>query len=122
MQLWNYFTVDFVIPDKGESLLQAYKIWRSWADGKVCCDFGLHVAVTWWSQSVCDEMKVLCDELGVNSFKMFMAYKGTYQLNDSDMLDALERIRLLKAVAQVCSLEENIFEITIFIKIFFCFR
>ncbi|XP_065368457.1 dihydropyrimidinase-like isoform X1 [Calliphora vicina] len=93
--------IDFVVPDKGESLITAYKRWRSWSDGKVCCDFGFHVAVTWWSQQVSDEMKILCDEFGVNSFKMFMAYKGIYQLNDSDMLDALERIRALKAVAQV---------------------
>ncbi|KNC30137.1 hypothetical protein FF38_12389 [Lucilia cuprina] len=93
--------IDFVVPDKGESLLTAYKRWRNWADGKVCCDFGFHVAVTWWSDSVSEEMKILCDEYGVNSFKMFMAYKGLYQLNDSDMLDALERIRALKAVAQV---------------------
>ena len=95
------FAVDFVVPDKGESLLKAYKRWRSWADGKVCCDFGFHVAITWWSQSVAEEMKMLCDEFGVNSFKMFMAYKGLYQVNDSDMLDALEHIRSLGAVAQV---------------------
>lgn len=29
---WN--TVDFVIPKKGESLLEAYETWRKWADEK----------------------------------------------------------------------------------------
>ena len=44
--------VDFVMPQKRESLVDAYKKWRQWADGKVCCDYGLHVAVTWWSEQI----------------------------------------------------------------------
>ncbi|XP_017467679.1 PREDICTED: dihydropyrimidinase isoform X2 [Rhagoletis zephyria] len=93
--------IDFVLPDKGESLVEAYDKWRAWADPKVCCDYALHVGITWWSKSVAEEMKIMCEELGVNSFKMFMAYKGLYQLNDSELLDAFERIRSLNGVAQV---------------------
>lgn len=62
-----FLLVDFVIPGKGESLLEAYDQWRSWADPKVCCDYALHVAVTWWSKSVQDEMTTLVEERGVNS-------------------------------------------------------
>lgn len=29
--------VDFVIPKKGESLLEAYETWRKWADEKGTC-------------------------------------------------------------------------------------
>ncbi|XP_055901794.1 dihydropyrimidinase isoform X2 [Eupeodes corollae] len=93
--------IDFVLPDKGESLVEAYDKWRAWADPKVCCDYGLHMGITWWSKSVSDEMKIMCDELGVNSFKMFMAYKGLYQLNDTELLETFERIRSLGAIAQV---------------------
>ncbi|KAK0169293.1 hypothetical protein PV328_012242, partial [Microctonus aethiopoides] len=45
--------MDFVIPQKGESLLEAYERYRVNADEKVCCDYGLHVAVTSWSPKVC---------------------------------------------------------------------
>lgn len=45
-------TVDFAIPAKGESLVEAFQQWRQWADEKVCCDYALHMAVTWWSESV----------------------------------------------------------------------
>ncbi|KAL9889994.1 dihydropyrimidinase isoform X2 [Glossina fuscipes] len=93
--------IDFVLPNKGESLVEAYDKWREWADPKVCCDYALHVGITWWSNSVSQEMKIMCDELGVNSFKMFMAYKGLYQLNDSELLDVFERIRALGAIAQI---------------------
>ncbi|KAH8292209.1 hypothetical protein KR054_007089 [Drosophila jambulina] len=94
-------SVDFVLPNKHESMIEAYDKWRSWADPKVCCDYGLHVGITWWSKSVSEEIGILCKELGVNSFKTFMAYKGLYQLNDSDLLDVFERIRSLNGVAMV---------------------
>ena len=44
--------IDFVLPQRGESLLAAYRQWRAWADEKVCCDYGFHVGVTWWSEQV----------------------------------------------------------------------
>ncbi|XP_061402678.1 dihydropyrimidinase-like [Musca vetustissima] len=93
--------IDCVFPDKSESLVEAYDTWRAWADPKVCCDYALHVGLTWWSKSVSSEMKIMCEELGVNSFKMSMADKGVSQLNDSELLDALERIRSLGALALV---------------------
>lgn len=90
-----------MLPKKHESLVEAYDKWRSWADPKVCCDYSLHVGITWWSRSVSEEMGILAKELGVNSLKMFMAYKGVYMLNDAELLDVLERIRSLNAVAMV---------------------
>lgn len=50
--------LDFVIPEKGKSLLEAYDCWRSKADPKVCCDYSLHVAVTWWSDQVNELPKI----------------------------------------------------------------
>ena len=40
--------IDFVIPTKGEPLQTAYNRWRGWADAKVCCDYSLHMAITWY--------------------------------------------------------------------------
>ena len=58
------FPVDFVIPQKGESLVEAYNRWRHWADPKVCCDYSLHVCVTWWSEQVKQEMTTIVNEKG----------------------------------------------------------
>lgn len=99
--IFIFILVDFVIPNKGESLLEAYDQWRSWADGKVCCDYGFHVAVTWWSKSVQKEMKILCEERGINSFKVFMAYKGLYMLDDTELYEVFETCKELGAVAMV---------------------
>jgi dihydroorotase-like cyclic amidohydrolase len=54
VELHEYFTmaVDFVLPSRNESLVEAYHKWRAWADPKVCCDYTFHVGVTWWGPKV----------------------------------------------------------------------
>jgi dihydropyrimidinase len=95
--------VDFALPQKGESLIEAYNKWRALADDKVCCDYGLHMGVTWWSESVRKEMAALCgDDYGVNSFKMFMAYKDAWMIDDYDLYSAFEVCAEHGAIPQVC--------------------
>ncbi|XP_055996183.1 dihydropyrimidinase-like isoform X3 [Ostrea edulis] len=93
--------IDFVLDQKGVSLLEAYDKWRGWADGKVCCDYGLHVGVTWWSEQVAKEMETLCADKGINSFKMFLAYKDVFMLNDAELYEAFVRCKELGALGMV---------------------
>jgi dihydropyrimidinase len=93
--------LDFVIPQKGQSLIEAYHQWRRWADEKVNCDYSFHVAVTWWGEEVSEQMGLLTREHGVNSFKMFMAYKGVFMLEDDELLYSFARCKELGALAQV---------------------
>jgi dihydropyrimidinase len=95
--------IDFAIPSKGDSLLQTYHKWRGWADPKVVCDYGLHVAVTWWDEagSVAAEMEQLCLQHGVTSFKCFMAYKNVFMINDAQMLEVFKACKKIGALAQV---------------------
>lgn len=44
--------IGHVLPEKNESLLEAYEKCRSSADPKACCDYALHVGVTWWGPKV----------------------------------------------------------------------
>ncbi|KFO23357.1 Dihydropyrimidinase-related protein 5 [Fukomys damarensis] len=41
--------IGHVLPDKETSLVDAYEKCRSLADPKVCCDYALHVGITWWA-------------------------------------------------------------------------
>ncbi|XP_046985069.1 dihydropyrimidinase-like isoform X2 [Schistocerca americana] len=93
--------IDFALPKKGQSLLETYQKYRESADEKVCCDYGLHVGVTWWSDKVREEMEILCKHHGVNSFKTFMAYKDVFMLGDSELFEVFERCKELGAVALV---------------------
>lgn len=93
--------IDFILDQKGVSLLEAYDKWRGWADPKVCCDYSLHCAVTWWSPQVSEEMAELVTNRGVNSFKMFMAYKDVFLLEDHELYEVYKRIRDIGALAMM---------------------
>lgn len=41
-----------VLPEQHCSLLDAYEKCRAVADAKACCDYALHVGVTWWGPKV----------------------------------------------------------------------
>lgn len=93
-------SIDFVIPAPQESLMEAYKKWRGWAE-KAACDYSFHVAVTWWDQSVADDMGTLSREYGVNSFKHFMAYKNAIMCDDETLVNSFTRARELGALCTV---------------------
>jgi len=38
--------IDFVIPNPKQPLMEAFKLWRGWAE-KAAADYAFHVAVTW---------------------------------------------------------------------------
>jgi dihydropyrimidinase len=92
--------IDFAIPNPGQSLIEAYDTWRGWAKKSVC-DYSFHVAVTWWDDSVAEEMGELCRDRGVNSFKHFMAYKNAIMCDDEVLIKSFTRARELGALCTV---------------------
>lgn len=89
--------IDFVIPDPQQNLMEAYRAWRGWAE-KSASDYGFHVAITWWDDSVHKDMATLAREEGVNSFKHFMAYKNAIMATDEVMYHSFKRAKELGAI------------------------
>ncbi|MDO6565396.1 dihydropyrimidinase [Amphritea sp. 1_MG-2023] len=96
----NTSIIDFVIPAPQESLLDAYKKWREWAE-KSASDYSFHVAITWWDDSVAADMETLVKEYGVNSFKHFMAYKNAIMADDETLVKSFRRCMELGAIPTV---------------------
>ena len=92
--------IDFVIPDPQQSLMDAYRMWRGWAE-KAAGDYGFHVAVTWWSEQVRADMGTLVTEEGINSFKHFMAYKNAIMCDDETLVNSFKRSLELGAMPTV---------------------
>ncbi|MFC1707739.1 dihydropyrimidinase [Planctomycetota bacterium] len=92
--------IDFVIPDKGGSLLEAIKVWEERSE-KAACDFAYHMAVTWWGDQVRKDMETATKEKGITSYKFFMAYKGYLMVTDEELIAGFTRCRELGAVAAV---------------------
>lgn len=91
--------IDFVIPVNG-NLSAGFDLYMNKAKNSVM-DYGFHMAVTKWDETVSEDMQVMVNEKGINSFKFFMAYKGSFMINDDLLLQALERCKNLGALAMV---------------------
>ena len=92
--------IDFVIPNPQQSLIEAYRIWREWAEC-AATDYSFHVAITWWDDSVHRDMETLVKEEGVNSFKHFMAYKNAIMCPDDVLMKSFQRTLELGAMPTV---------------------
>ena len=92
--------IDFVNPDPGVDLIEGWNQWRKWAEKSVT-DYSFHVAVTWWSDSVSEAMGEIARNYGVNSFKHYMAYKGSVMIDDEALIASFSRCRELGTIPTV---------------------
>ncbi|AFM41029.1 D-hydantoinase [Desulfosporosinus acidiphilus SJ4] len=97
--------IDYATQFKGESLKTGLENWHKKADGKCFVDYGFHMAITDWNDSVAQEMTTMVHQEGVPSFKLYMAYKNVLQVDDAALLQALRRAGECEAL--VCVHCEN---------------
>lgn len=91
--------VDFATQEKGQTLKEAYNVWMEKAKDKSSCNYRFHMAITDWNNNVKEEMAVMPD-LGVTSFKMYMAYDNLIS-NDAEILDCLRKVKEIDGVLGV---------------------
>jgi dihydropyrimidinase len=84
--------LDFVTPKKGESLTDALRKRKEEAQSSIA-DFSFHVTPVEWSDTTEQEINDCISE-GITSFKVYMAYKDTIGLNNSDLF------RIMKVVGK----------------------
>jgi dihydropyrimidinase len=82
--------VDFAIQYKGQTLHHAWETWMKKAEGKAAIDYGFHMIMTDLNDQTEQEMDALVRQ-GVTSFKLFMAYRGIFMLDDGSIFKALLR-------------------------------
>ena len=82
--------VDFAIQYKGQTLHHAWETWMKKAEGKAAIDYGFHMIMTDLNDQTEQEMDALVKQ-GVTSFKLFMAYRGVFMLDDGSIFKALLR-------------------------------
>ncbi len=64
-------------------------------------DYSLHVGIVDMNDKTKEEMKELVEKHGINSFKMFMAYKNVFQLDDQSLYEAFLTAKKLGAISMV---------------------
>ncbi len=83
--------LDYATQFKGETLKAGLMNWHKKAEDKCYVDYGFHMAITDWNDSIAREMSELIDQEGVSSFKLYMAYKNILQVDDGALLQALRQ-------------------------------
>lgn len=81
--------IDFVTPGRGEKLGTALAARRAEADGKVLADYALHMSIVDWRDSLPEEMAEAA-RLGAPSFKIYLAYKQAFGLDDATFVKVLD--------------------------------
>jgi len=82
--------VDFAIQYKGQTLHHAWETWMKKAEDKAVIDYGFHMIMTDLNDGTEAEMDALVRQ-GITSFKLFMAYRGVFMLDDGSIFKALLR-------------------------------
>jgi dihydropyrimidinase len=96
--------VDFAIQYKGQTLHHAWETWMKKAEGRAVIDYGFHMIMTDLNDQTEQEMDALVRQ-GVTSFKLFMAYRGVFMLDDASIFRAL--LRTGKNGGTICMHAEN---------------
>ena len=91
--------IDFACPNKGESLHYGLDLWHKKADGRTFCDYGFHMTIDDWNESIRAELPDMFAK-GVSSFKMYMTYPAM-MVGDRDMYWALKELKSLGGLCGV---------------------
>jgi dihydropyrimidinase len=93
--------IDFAIQSKGQSFTSGIEEWHAKADGKAMIDYGFHIIVTDLKEGgTLEELGTLPD-MGVTSYKMLMAYKGVFLVDDETLFHVMELARDTGALAMI---------------------
>lgn len=97
--------IDYATQFRGETLRQGLQNWHDRAEGQAYTDYGFHLAVTDWTDTVAADMADLARCDGITSFKLYMAYKNVLQVPDSVLFAAFRQAALCGAL--ICLHCEN---------------
>lgn len=80
--------IEMVCPGRDEDPVEAYRLWKSKAEGLSACDFGFHMGVTRFDSSTPAKLREIVED-GTTSFKVFLAYKGALGVDDEELYKTL---------------------------------
>ena len=89
--------IDFACPNKGESLHYGLDLWHKKADGRTFCDYGFHMTIDDWNESIRAELPDMFAQ-GISSFKMYLTYPAM-MIGDRDVYWALKELKALGGIA-----------------------
>jgi dihydropyrimidinase len=103
--------IDFALHTRGDSLHNALKTWHGKAKDKACGDYAFHLTIADGRDETMNEIPVIINEQGVNSFKVFMAYKHVLYVDDETIFKTLQACRDAGGLVQVHAENGDVIEV-----------
>ena len=88
---------DMCCPSRNEEPENAFDTWRALAAGQACCDYSFHMGVTKFDGRTADQLRRIT-AAGIQSFKVFLAYKGAFGIEDDELFHTLDLARRLGVI------------------------
>ena len=89
--------IDFADAGRGHPLSEGLEAWHRKADGRSWCDYGFHMTIEEWNDSVQEELPKMF-AAGISSFKMYLTYPAMI-CSDGDIYRALKQLRRMGGIA-----------------------
>lgn len=90
--------IEMCCPSRAEDPLEAIRLWKSKAAGLASCDYTFHAGITKFDDSTAAAMTAIVKEEAILSFKVFLAYKGAFGIDDTELYHTLATAKELGAV------------------------
>ena len=81
--------IEMCCPNRNDDALAGYELWKSKAEGKSACDYAFHMSVTKFIKETESKLRQIVAD-GTVSFKIFLAYKNFFGVDDGEMYQTLE--------------------------------
>jgi dihydropyrimidinase len=94
------FLIDFVTPAHGQSLMNALT-YRLKESNSCQVDYTLHMGITWFDETIPEQMDWCVNEVGIKSFKAYLAYKGSIGIEYDELEKVMQKAASLNAIVLV---------------------
>ena len=89
--------IEMCCPNRNDDALEGYELWKSKAAGKSACDYAFHMSVTKFVEETESQLRQIVAD-GTASFKIFLAYKNFFGVEDVEMYKTLTLAKRLGVI------------------------
>src|SRR5882724_3588516 len=89
--------IEMCCPARADDALKSFELWMSQAVGKSACDFTFHMGVTKFDGGTEAQLREIVRR-GIASFKIFLAYKGAFGVDDTELYRTLKLAKELGVI------------------------
>jgi len=89
--------IEMCCPSRKDDALNSFELWMKQAVGKSACDFTFHMGVTKFDEKSEAQLREIVKR-GIGSFKIFLAYKGAFGIDDTELYRTLKLAKELGVI------------------------